>query len=327
MLPNFNYVRVKSLREAVKASQGGGTHILAGGTDLLGCLRDRVFSADRLVSISRLSSLKGISRTPEGGLRVGGLTTITEVAESPVIKEFFPGLARAASEVASPALRNRGTLGGNLCQKPRCWYYRGEFHCLRKGGDTCYALGGENHFHGIFGTAGQCCIVHPSDTAPVLVALGASLRVAGPKGNRLVQAEKFFVLPEEDAHKETVLGKGEIVTEALIPKPSHGLRTSYRKVRGRQAWDFAIAGVVLALVFRGDRVERGRVVLSGAAPIPWRSKAAEQAVSGRKLDAETAERAAEGAVKGAEPLEHNGYKIPLFRAIIQEELTKLASMK
>lgn len=324
MLPNFRYVRVKSLQEAVKVSQGGGTHILAGGTDLLGCLRDQVFPADRLVSISHLTNLKGISRTADGGLRIGALTTITEVAESPVIRELFPGLAQAASEVASPALRNRGTIGGNLCQKPRCWYYRGEFHCLRKGGDTCYALGGENQYHGIFGSDDKCCVVHPSDTAPMLMALGASVRVTGPRGNRNLPVEKFFVLPRDDVHKETVLGKGEIVTEVLVPKPPTGLRTSYRKVRVRQAWDFALAGLALALVFRGDKVELGRAVLSGAAPIPWRSKPAEQVIIGQRLDAKTAEKAAEAAVKDAQPLDHNEYKIPLFRAIVQEELTRLA---
>ncbi len=296
MLPNFSYVQVKSLQDAIKASAVGGTSIMAGGTDLLGCLRDQVFSVDRLVSIGRLRDLKGISRAADGGLRMGAFTTITEIAEDPLIKQTFPGLAHAASEVASPALRNQGTIGGNLCQKPRCWYYRGEFRCLRKGGDNCYALGGENQYHGIFGSDDKCCIVHPSDIAPILVALGASVRVAGPRGNRLMLVEKLFVLPKEDVHKETVLGKGEIVTEVLIPKPPLGLRTSYRKVRGRQVWDFALAGVALALVFKGDLVERGGVVLSGAAPIPWRSKPAEQVITGQRLDAKTAEKAAEAAV-------------------------------
>lgn len=324
MLPNFSYVRVKSLQEALKVSQGGGTHILAGGTDLLGCLRDQVFPADRLVSICNLTDLKGISRPADGGLRIGALTTITEVAEGPVIKELFPGLAQAASEVASPALRNRGTVGGNLCQKPRCWYYRGEFHCLRKGGDTCYALGGENQYHAIFGSDDKCCVVHPSDTAPMLMALGASVRVMGPRGKRNVPIEKFFVLPRDDVHKETVLGKGEIVTEVFVPKPPNGLRTSYRKVRVRQAWDFAVAGLALALVFKGDTVEHGSVVLSAAAPIPWRSKPAEQVIIGERLDVTTAKKAAEAAVKDAQPLEQNGFKVPLFRAIVEDELTKLA---
>jgi xanthine dehydrogenase YagS FAD-binding subunit len=158
----------------------------------------------------------------------------------------------------------------------------------------------------------------------MLMALGASVRITGPRGNRNVPLDKFFVLPRDDVQKETVLARGEIVTEVLLPKPPAGLRTSYRKVRARQAWDFALAGLALALVFKGDRVEHAGAVLSGAAPIPWRSKAVEQAIAGRKLDSETAERAAEAAVKDAQPLEHNAYKIPLFRAIVQEELIKMA---
>lgn len=324
MLPNFSYIRVKSLQEAVEASQGGGTHILAGGTDLLGCLRDQIFSADQIVSITRLSALKGISQTSDGGLRIGALTTITEIAESPVIKQLFPGLARAASEVASPALRNRGTVGGNLCQKPRCWYYRGEFRCLRKGGDTCYALGGENQYHGIFGSDYKCCIVHPSDIAPMLMALGASVKVTGPRGSRNVPIENFFVLPKDDVRRETVLGSGEIVEEILVPKPPDGLRTSYRKVRVRQAWDFAVVGLALALVFKGDKVELGSMVLGGTAPIPWRSKSAEHVIIGHRLDAKISLKAAETSVKDAQPLEHNAYKVSLLRAIVEEELNKLA---
>ncbi len=324
MLPNFSYLRAKSLPEAVKASSVDGTRVLAGGTDLLGCLRDRVFPADRIVSIGRLENLKGISRQAAGGLRIGALTTITEIAESPLVREHFPGLSQAAAEVASPPLRNQGTIGGNLCQKPRCWYYRGDFHCFRKGGDTCYALGGENQYHAIFGSDDKCCIVHPSDTAPMLVALQASVRVTGPGGSRLVPVEKFHVLPRENVQKETVLGKGEIVTEVLVPKPPAGVRTSYRKVRARQSWDFALAGIALAVVFKGDKVERARAVLSGVAPIPWRSKEIEQVITGARLDPKTVEKAGELAVKDAQPLEHNGYKVPLVRAVVEEELLGIA---
>jgi len=324
MLPNFSYVQVKSLRDAIKAASVSGTSILAGGTDLLGCLRDQVFPADRLVSIGRLNELKGISRAADGGLRIGALATITEVSENPAVKELFPGLVQAASEVASPALRNQGTIGGNLCQKPRCWYYRGEFHCLRKGGETCYALGGQNQYHGIFGSDSKCCIVHPSDIAPILSALGASVRVSGPKGDRLVPVQTLFVLPQENVLKETALGNGEIVTEVLLPKPPPGLRSSYRKVRGRRAWDFALVGVAMAVVLKGDRVERCGIVLSGAAPVPWRSLLAEQVLTGNRLDSKAAAKAAEAAVKDAQPLEHNGYKVPMFRAIVEEELARHA---
>jgi xanthine dehydrogenase YagS FAD-binding subunit len=318
MLTNFSYIRPNSLKEAVKALSSGGAGLHAGGTDLLGCLRDHVFDIKKMVSISGLKELEGISTTGDGGLRLGALTTISRVAESAVVKERYAGLAQAAEAVASPQLRNQGTLGGNLCQKPRCWYYRGEFNCLRKGGEKCFAVSGENQYHCILG-GGPCFIVHPSDTAPALVALEASVRIVGPKGTRIVPVESFHVLPAVDARRETVLGPGEIVTEIILP-PARGVRTSYRKVRDRAAWDFALAGVALALQLSGGVVTKARVVLSGAAPIPWRSTEAEQALIGQKVDGTVASKAAEAALKAARPLAKNGYKVPLFRALIEDQL-------
>jgi xanthine dehydrogenase YagS FAD-binding subunit len=326
MIPNFAYTRPKSLKEAVQHLSSGGARILAGGTDLLGCLRDDIFPANKIVSLSQLNDLRGIRLMKDGGLRIGALTTITEAKNSKIIQEHYPALAKAASEVASPQLRNQGTMGGNLCQKPRCWYYRGEFHCLRKGGDKCYAFKGENQFHCIFGSGGLCYIVHPSDTAPALVAYGATARVIGPKGTRTVPLEKFHVLPREDVQKETVLKVNEVLTEILLPPPVKGLRTSFRKVRARQSWDFALAGVSLALQFKEDRVVKSRVVLSGAAPVPWRSKETEGVITGKRLDAETVAQAVDAVVKNAEPLEQNGYKISLFRGVIEEELSAIAKM-
>jgi xanthine dehydrogenase YagS FAD-binding subunit len=325
MLPKFAFARPKSLEEALKLLASEGAVVHAGGTDLLGCLRDRVFEAGTLVSLKQLRELHGIQKTTEGGLHIGALTTITEVAENPLVKERFPGLAQAASEVASPQLRNQGTIGGNLCQKPRCWYYRGEFHCLRKGGDMCYAVEGENQFHCIFG-GNSCYIVHPSDTAPALVALEATVHIAGPKGRRKVTAGDFHVSPSKDPRRDTVLQQGEIVTGISLPRSATGLRSSYRKVRARQSWDFALAGVALALAFDGDKVARARVVLSGAAPVPWRSRAVEEMITGRKLDAETVKLAAESAIKNAEPMEQNAYKLPLFRGVIEEELSTIAKV-
>lgn len=319
MLANFAYVRARSLKEALGHLSSEGAKIHAGGTDLLGCLRDHVFEAKKVVSISGVGDLRGITETPDGGLRIGALATIAEVAENPLVKERCAALAESAFEVASPQLRNQGTMGGNICQRPRCWYYRGEFHCLRKGGDLCYAVGGENQFHCIFGGK-RCYIVHPSDTAPALVALGAKVRIAGPNELWVVPMEGFFVLPEQDVQKETVLGQGEIVTEILIPPPGEGLRSSYRKVRARRSWDFALAGVALALQFRNDRVAEARVVLSGAAPIPWRSRVVEETITGTRLNRETVAEAADAAVRNAEPLAHNGYKVPLFRGLIEEAL-------
>ena len=276
------------------------------------------------MSISQLDKLRGINETLDGGLRIGSLTTVSEVAKSDVVSDRFPGLSQAASQVASPQLRNQGTVGGNICQKPRCWYYRGEFHCLRKGGDMCYALAGENQYHCIFGSDNKCCIVYPSDMAPVLVALDAEARISGPGGDRVVPMGKFYVLPGDNVEKETVLEPGEIVTEVLLPRASKNLRTSYRKVRARRTWDFALAGVALAILFDGDKVKGARVVLSGAAPIPWRAAEVEQIITGQKLDAKTIAKASETSMKNAEPLEHNGYKIPLFKGLLEEQFEAIA---
>jgi xanthine dehydrogenase YagS FAD-binding subunit len=323
MLSNFAYVCTGSIREAVKQLTSDGARLHAGGTDLLGCLRDNVFDAEKIVSISRLNALRGIRETPEGGLRIGALTTITEVAESPLVRHRYHALARAASEVASPQLRNQGTIGGNICQKPRCWYYRGEFHCLRKGGDRCYAVGGENQFHCIFG-GDMCYIVHPSDTAPALVALEAVARIVGQRGTRKVPIEHFHILPSQDFQRETVLDPDEIVSEIVLPPAPSGLRSAYRKVKARRSWDFALAGVALALRFNGSTVKKARVVFSGVAPVPWRCRAVEETITGRRLDANVAAKAGEAAIRGAEPMEKNAYKIPLLRGVVAEELHAIA---
>jgi xanthine dehydrogenase YagS FAD-binding subunit len=319
MLPKFAYVRASTVEEATQNLAANGAKALAGGSDLLGCLRDGVFETPLVVSISGLSQLKGINRTRNGGLRIGAMTRVAEVAADPTINELLPGLAQAASVVASPQLRNQGTMGGNLCQKPRCWYYRGEFNCRRKGGSTCFAMVGENEYHCLFGGA-LCYIVHPSDTAPILTALEATLSIAGPRGTRSVPLSEFYVLPEDDATKENVLEQGEFVTEVTLPEPAAGLRTSYRKERDRGAWDFSLAGVALAMRMDGGRVSDARVVLSGAAPVPWRSREAEQVIEGQRINAAVAAEAAEAAMADARPLGKNGYKITMFKGIIEEEL-------
>jgi len=324
MLSNFAYTRAGSVKEAVRQLTTPQALIHAGGTDLLGCLRDHVFDAEKIVSIAGIEALCGIRETPEGGLPIGALTTITEVAESPIVRDRFTALAQGASEVASPQLRNQGTLGGNICQKPRCWYYRGEFQCVRKGGDTCFAVGGENQFHCIFGGE-TCYIVHPSDTAPALVALGASAHIQGRNGEaRTVKLENFHVPPATDPERETVLAPHEIVVEISVPPAPEGLKSSYRKVRARRSWDFALAGVALAIQFKDSAVENARVVFSGVAPVPWRSREVEEAITGRELNAEVAARAAEAAVRDARPMEKNAYKVPLLRGVVEEELTAMA---
>ncbi|KJS00365.1 MAG: molybdopterin dehydrogenase [Desulfobulbaceae bacterium BRH_c16a] len=322
MLPKFSYVRPNTLENSISQLQAEGAALHAGGTDLLGCLREKIIHSEILVSISGLNELSGIRETAGGELRIGALTTITEIGESQLIKEKYPGLALAAAEVASPQLRNQGTIGGNLCQKPRCWYYRGEFDCLRKGGDKCFALNGENQFHAIFGHDFICAITHPSDTAPILVALDAEVLVTGPQGERTIVVADLHVLPADNVQAETVLDRGEIITHIRIPPPPRGLYTSYRKIRARQSWDFALAGAALALTMEGGRVSRAAVVLSGAAPIPWRSREAEQALTGKPLSGETIAAAAQAAVADAKPLRANDYKIAMFRGMLEEELHK-----
>ncbi len=322
MLPNFAYVRPTNLGDAVQHLADGTARAHAGGTDLLGCLRERVFEAPAVVSLSGLAELRRVAQTAGGELQIGALTTIAEVAADPVVKKHYTALAEAAGQVASPQLRNQGTLGGNLCQKPRCWYYRGDFRCLRKGGDLCYALAGENEYHAIVG-GGPCHIVHPSDTAPALVALGAAARIVGPGGNRSVPLERFYVLPKEDVTRETVLRPGEILVGVVLPEVAPGLRSTYRKVRARAAFDFALVGVAVALQMEGDVARRARVVLSGVAPVPWPAPAVERALEGRRLDQSTIATAGEAAAAEMEPLEKNGYKLPLLRGLMRERLEAL----
>jgi xanthine dehydrogenase YagS FAD-binding subunit len=324
MLPNFDYVCPGSVQDAVKQLSSGGARVHGGGTDLLRCLRDNVFNANKVVSLSKVSALKGI-KAVSGGVRIGAMTTIADVAKDSVIRAQYPGLAQAACQVASPQLRNQGTIGGNICQRPWCWYFRGGFDCLRKGGPQCYAQNGDNRYHSIFNKDGLCYIVHPSDTAPALMALQAKVSIAGPSGTKKVSLDDFFVGPGTDLTKETVLQPGEFVTEILLPAPAPGLRSSYRKVRERKGWDLALVGVALALQMEDGKVAGGRVVLSGVAPVPWRSKEAENAIMGKTLDAGTIAQAAAAAVKGAEPLKHNGYKVAMVSGAIEEALQAIAA--
>lgn len=321
MVPNFGYVRPDTLAQAIKQAEAPGARVLAGGTDLLGCLRDGVQDLKTVVSLTRVPELRGIAEVA-GAVRVGALTTIADVARDPLVNQRYLALARAAASVASPQLRNQGTIGGNLCQRPRCWYFRGDFHCMRKGGDTCYALDGENQHHCVFGGS-SCVMVHPSDTATALVALDAKATIAGPRGIRSVPLDAFFVLPAKNPTRENVLEPGEILTEIVIPSVPAELVSTYRKVRARGAWDFALAGLAVALSFKQARVDAARIVLGAAAPIPWRAVDAERVLVGNRLDHKTIGLAAAAAVKGATPLEQNGYKVAMFRGLVQETLEEL----
>ena len=318
MLPNFSYVRPGTLAEAIRHLGTPGAQVHAGGTDLLGCLRDGVVAAEKVVSLAGVSDLRGIADVG-GELRIGALSTLAEVAGHPLVKERCAALAQAAAAVGSPQLRNQGTIGGNLCQRPRCWYFRGDFPCTRKGGDLCYAMQGENQYHCILGGS-ACVMVHPSDTATALVALDARVNVVGPRGRRAIPLESFFVLPDEDVTKENVLDAGEILTEVVVPAGPAGFVSAYRKVRTRGSWDFALAGLAAALSFQEGRVDTARVVLGAAAPIPWRATEAEKILAGSRLDQKSIGLAAAAAIRDAAPLEQNGYKVPMFRGLVQEVL-------
>ncbi len=323
MLANFDYARATSVTDAIEQCRADGAVFHAGGTDLLGCLMDGVFTVRKVVALSRLNELRGIEQSADGGLRIGALATLAEIAKSPLVRERWIALAEAAESAASPQLRNQGTLGGNLCQRPRCWYFRGDFDCLRRGGTFCSAMADGNQYHCIFGGYG-CYMVHPSDTAPALVALGASVRIVSNNGSRLLPLESFFVLPRQDIRRETVLRPGEILTEVLVPPIPEGLRSTYRKVRSRGSWDFALAGAAVAIQRSGSRVEYSRIVLSGVAPTPWRSTAAEEAIQGEVLNTGTIVSAAEASVSGARPLSRNGYKVDLVRGLVAEALRAFA---
>jgi len=323
MISNFAHVKAGSVAEAIKALGARGAKLHAGGTDLLGCMRDGVFAVQRVVSISGLKELKGISAKPGGGVKIGALTTIADIAADASLGAKYAVLTQAAAEVASPQLREQGTIGGNLCQRPRCWYFRGDFHCARKGGDMCYAVEGENQYHAILGGE-RCYFVHPSDTAVALVALQAQLMIAGASGSRAVRIEDFFVGPAKDVLKENILAPDEIITEIHLPPIAGTVRSSYRKIRARRAWDFALTSVGIVLQFEKEAVSKARIVLGGVAPYPWRAAAAEKLLVGKKPDSAIAASAAQAATEGADPLRDNGYKVEMVKGAVEESILALA---
>ncbi len=323
MLPQFSYIRPQSMQEVLRQLAAADAHVHAGGTDLIGCFRDGIYKGGRVVSLANVKELKGVSQRSDGGLSIGAMTTLSEIAAHPTIRDRYRALALGAASAASPQLRNQGTLGGNLCQRPRCWYFRGGFTCARKGGNGCYAVYGENEYHAIIGAAG-CCVVNPSETAAPLIALGARVRILSKGSDRTIPLGDFFIGPDRDITRENVLKPAEILAQIYLPPASRGLRSTYRKVRTRGAWDFALAGAAVALHFSAGRIEAARVVLSGIAPIPWRAPEAEAELTGKKPDAATARAAAEAAVRDAQPLEKNAYKIAMVRGALEDALLSLA---
>lgn len=323
-MKTFENIDVKSVRQAVGLlqklhSQKKNALVVSGGSELLQLMKDRVVTPDYLVNLKTIPGLSYI-KEERSGFRIGALTTLTEIEENKAVQEKLLILSLAAGEAASPQIRNAGTLGGNICQRPFCWYFRlSSFDCLRKGGGVCFAVMGDNRYHAILG-GGPSYIVHPSDLAPVLIALNAQVKIAGPAGEKTIPLEKFFVLPKVDTKRENILKPGEIVTEFQIPSPRSGSKGFYDKVRERQAWDHAIVSVSTVVQSSGGTVRDARVVLGSVAPIPWRAAKAEAFLRGKKLDDATAQKAGEIALEGATPMTGNAYKIDLAKSLIQRAL-------
>ncbi|MBV8779858.1 MAG: xanthine dehydrogenase family protein subunit M [Phycisphaerae bacterium] len=334
-MKSFEWANPSSIDEAVQllaprdanADPDEQSRPMGGGQDLLTTMKESITRPPRVVNLKTIKGLDGISFESKRGLRIGALVTIEQLAENADVIRNYPGLAEAAHSVAVPQIRNLGTVAGNLCQRPRCWYYRLEsVICLKKGGSTCYAADGENKYHAIFG-GGPSYIVHPSDLAPMLMALNAVLHVQGPGGNREVPVHSFFTLPSEgNIRRENVLNDGEIITEITVPDQLLAARSTYLKFKERASLDFAMASVAAAVNSVDGTVREARVVLGGVAPIPWRVPKVEAMLVGKSLDGPTLASAAELALDGAKPLAKNGYKIPLTKALVRRALAKCGSM-
>jgi xanthine dehydrogenase YagS FAD-binding subunit len=322
-MKTFEWTEAASVDQAL-GQLGQGVVVKAGGVDLLDLMKENLISPSRLVNIRNLPGMDRISED-KTGLRLGPMVTLAQLSDSPVVRKNYIALAEAAGNAATPQIRNMATLGGNVLQRPRCWYFRNEqFHCKKKGGETCYAQEGENQYHAVFDNS-PCAIVHPSATATALVAYGAKLELTSPKGKREVLAEDFFTLPKVDVHRENTLGPDEILTEIRVPAPARGSRAVYFKQGEKESQDWPIAEVVVILERDGDQCRRASIVLGAAAPVPHRAKEAEAAVVGKKIDEALARQAAKAAMDGAEPLARNEYKIALFQTLIRRTLLAAVS--
>jgi xanthine dehydrogenase YagS FAD-binding subunit len=322
----FAYVNAANEKEAVAAlgPERGKFLPLAGGMDLLALMKDYVAQPDRLVNVKNLD--RTISKTSNGGLRIGAAVTIDELANHADARRMYPALVQAAEEVGTPQIRNAGTVGGNLNQRPRCWYFRNEeFECLKKGGSRCFAVDGENQYHAIFGD-GPCHIIHPSSLAVPAVALAAKFRVVGPAGEREIAADQYFVTPDKNIFGETVLQPNELLTHVILPAPGNAKTATY-EVRYKQSHDWPLAAATAVLDMNGQTVRAARIVMGAVAPIPWRSTAAEQALTGKPITEQTAMAAADAAVQGAKPMTQNGYKVQIARTTVKRAIMKAAGMK
>jgi xanthine dehydrogenase YagS FAD-binding subunit len=319
----FEWAEAATVDEAV-AQINSKVVVKAGGIDLLDRLKEGLEAPQRLVNIRNLKGLERIRDDAKTGLHLGPLVTLAQLDADPTVRRRYTALSDAAGHAATPQIRNMATVGGNLLQRPRCWYFRSEqFDCRKKGGERCFAIEGENQYHAIFGNQ-LCAIVHPSATAVALVALGARLELTGARGKREVLLEEFFVTPEQDIRRENSIGADELITEIRVPAPAPGARSAYLKQGEKESFDWPIAEVAVVLESGGGRVTRASVVLGAAAPVPLRARAAESALAGQIVNDESARRAARAAVNTATPLSENGYKLPIFETLVRRAILAAA---
>ena len=324
----FEFVEPTTLEEVIGLLQIGGqqARLIAGGSDLLGELKDDVVHYERLVSLAGIQELQGIYQD-EAGLHLGALVTLVQLEHDPRLQGPYHILAEAARGVATPEVRNQGTLGGNLCQRPRCLYYRSALSpCLKKGGADCPAVAGPyQDYLSVMGGHG-CFSVHASDLAPVLLALGGRVTLTGPGGARTLPLEQFFAGPERDVHRENVLEEDEVLTAVTIPPLGPHWHGTYLKARERTAGDFPLVSVAVGYALDTGTIQQARVVLGGVAPIPWSSPQAEAVLTGQSPSPELAARAAEAALAAAQPLRHNAFKVEIGRALIARAILAVAAL-
>ena len=324
----FSYVNPTSERAAAAAMKYDGIVLpLAGGQDLLARMKDYIDTPERLVNVKNALDAS-VTTMPNGGLRIGAAMKIVDLMAHAQVQRLYPAVIAAAGDIGTPQIRNQGTVGGNINQRPRCWYFRNEeFVCFKKGGSRCFATTGENQYHAIFGNEGPSHIVHPSSLAIPLVAYGATFRVLGPNGEREVPAAEYFTLPNmRNVRKENVLGDEEILTHVILPAPG-SVKTGHYEVRYKQSHDWPLAMTTVVLTMNGNTIQSARVVLGAVAPVPWRSKPAEAALAGKPLNAETAAAAAEAAVSEAKPMSGNVYKVQIARTAVKRAILNAAGIQ
>jgi xanthine dehydrogenase YagS FAD-binding subunit len=317
-MQSFEYANPATLQEALSllGSNWDDAHVLAGGTDQISLMKDYIHTPKRVVNIKSIKELHGVSKTGQG-LRIGAAVTFDELSTNPLVRAEYPSIMTAVMGVTSPQIRNMGTAGGDLCQRPRCWYFRNGYGVLALMDGKSLVPNGENRYHAIFG-GGPAYFVSASSLGPALVALGAKVKIVSAKGSRTVDAEKFFVAPQDDKSREIDLQPNEILTEIVIPSAAR--KNATYEVRQKEALDWPLATASVALEMSGNSVKRARIVLGHVAPVPWVASQAEQAIAGQTIDEDTAAKVAEAAVAGAAPLSQNAYKVTLARVAVKRAL-------